>query len=121
MSDIEILISLNDEYLRCYQDGDADGFKALIHDDFRETTAEGELLDGPAFLAKVDSLKGKMPFKLSADDVSIRIFGDTAIIHAVTMLTSQDGERMHGGRYTDVWQRVDSRWRAIAAQVGRNQ
>jgi len=120
INETDTLEALNAEYLRCYQDGDKSGFDGILSEDFYETDATGELLNRDAFLTKIAPLKGHFPFMLSADDIFIRILGDTAIIHAVSKLTLKDGSpQQGGGRYTDIWQRQGDQWKAIAAQVAR--
>jgi hypothetical protein len=56
---------------------------------------------------------------LQAHDVVIRILGSVAIVHGRTTYTLADGTP-GAGRYTDVWERRDGRWLAVAAHVTRN-
>ena len=50
------------------------------------------------------------------DEVRIRRFGDTAVIHAQNDYTRKDGTR-GVSRYTDIWQKRDGRWVCIAAHI----
>ena len=97
--------------------GPADDNLRILAPDFRNSSPDGTLTDRPGFLAVVarpSNLKS-----LTAEDVEIRIFGDSAIIHARTVYETADG-RQGNGRYTDVWQRQrDGRWLAVAAHVTR--
>ena len=116
--DIEALKTLNAEILRCFQEGDTEGLEQILGEDFHETDMAGQLLDRFAFLEKVGSLRGKFPFYLSADEVLIRVLGDTAIIHAKILLVAKEGgSQQSGGRYTDIWVRVNGSWKAVAAHV----
>lgn len=117
-NDLETLTELNNQYLQNYQDGNAEAFARLLNDDFRETDQQGNFLDREPFLAKIAALEGKVPFTFSAEDVSIRIFDNVAVVHATTKLSAEDGSTRSGGRYTDVWLRTDAGWQAIAAQIG---
>jgi ketosteroid isomerase-like protein len=56
--------------------------------------------------------------RLAAEDVRIRILGDTAIIHARTVYRKPDGQAGKG-RYTDIWMRSGGRWLCVAAHVTR--
>ncbi len=88
----------------------------ILAADFRNTNPDGTILDRRGFLAQVarpSNLKS-----LSAEDVGIRIIGDTAIVHARTVYETSDG-RAGGGRYTDIWHKHDGRWLAVAAHVTR--
>ena len=110
------LAALNADYVRAVLTSDAARFREILADDFRSTNPDGTILDREAFLAQVarpSNLK-----ILRADDVEIRIMGNTAVIHARTVYETSDG-RPGSGRYTDIWQRRDGRWLAVAAHVTR--
>jgi ketosteroid isomerase-like protein len=51
------------------------------------------------------------------DEVDVRPLGDVALVHGVTHYI-RDGEPA-STRYTDVWQRREGRWQAVAAQLTR--
>ncbi len=55
---------------------------------------------------------------LKAEDVTIRILGDVAIIHARTGYSTPDGNA-GAGRYTDVWARQNGKWLAVSVHVTR--
>lgn len=110
------LLQLNSEYLRAAETSDAARFEALLAPDFRCTLPDGTLLDRGQFLDITSRSPGVRD--LRAHDVEVRVFGDSAIVHARTEFTHSDGGR-GGGRYTDVWARIDGRWLAVAAHVTR--
>lgn len=110
------LTRLNDDYVRAVLTSDAARFDQILAADFRNTNPDGTILDRAGFLAQVarpSNLK-----TLRCEDVEIRIAGDTAIIHARTVYETSEG-RAGSGRYTDIWQRQDGRWQAVAAHVTR--
>lgn len=116
MNDIETLKTLNAEILRCFQDGDTAALEQLIGEEFYETDSTGQLRDRSAVLEKVR--RGRIPFYISANEVQIRVLGDTAIIHAKLLLNARDGgSQQSGGRYTDIWMRMNGNWKAVAAHV----
>ena len=53
-----------------------------------------------------------------AEDVRIRLFGPTAIVHGRTTYIKADGQP-GAGRYTDVWARTGDGWLCVAADVTR--
>jgi ketosteroid isomerase-like protein len=117
-SDLEVLTSLNEDYIRSVQHCDVSRFDEILASDFLCTQADGRLLDRQQFLTHT-----AVPVtisRLTAHDVNIRILGDVAIIHARTTYTTGDGRPGHG-RYTDIWARRDGRWLAVAAHVTRLQ
>jgi ketosteroid isomerase-like protein len=115
-SDIEILTSLNRDYIRSVQDGDVRRFDEILASDFRCSNPDGSLLDRNGFLAQ--TARPVAISNLAAHDVEIRIFGDVAIIHARTSYTLPDGGP-GAGRYTDVWARQNGKWLCVSAHVTR--
>ena len=115
-TDLETLRELNSEYIRSVQESDVRRFDEILADDFRCSNPDGTLIDRAAFLANV--ARPVTIADLQAHDVEVRLFGETAIIHARTTFTTPDG-RPGAGRYTDVWVRQDGRWLADSAHVTR--
>lgn len=110
------LARLNDDYVRAVLESDTARFEQILAPDFRNTNPDGTILDRRAFLAQVAGPSNLT--SLRAEDVEIRIVGDTAIVHARTVYVTGDG-RPGAGRYTDVWHKFDGRWLAVAAHVTR--
>jgi ketosteroid isomerase-like protein len=115
-SDLEVLTSLNRDYIRSVQNGDVRRFDEIVATDFRCSNPDGSLVDRSGFLAQ--TARPVTISNLAAYDVEIRMFGDIAIIHARTSYTTADG-RPGAGRYTDVWARQNGEWRAVSAHVTR--
>lgn len=116
MDDHETLVALNRDYIAAVQNGDVRRFEEILAEDFLCSNPDGSLIDRAQFLvqtARPVTIRG-----LEAQDVRVRILGDTAIIHARTEYATADGEVRHG-RYTDIWARRDGRWLAVAAHVTR--
>jgi ketosteroid isomerase-like protein len=117
MTDTEILRTLNRDYIDSVQHRDVRRFNEILADDFYCSNPDGTLLDRAAFLAQTAQ---PVTIKdLRAHDVLIRLFGDVGIVHGRTTYTLPD-ESQGSGRYTDVWVRQGSTWRAISAHVTRN-
>jgi len=115
-ADLEVLTSLNRDYIRSVQNGDVRRFDEIVATDFRCSNPDGSLVDRSGFLAQ--TARPVTISNLAAYDVEIRMFGDIAIIHARTSYTTADG-RPGAGRYTDVWARQNGEWRAVSAHVTR--
>ena len=114
--DLATLASLNADYIRAVQASDAARFRELLAEDFLCTQADGTLQDRDAFLAAI--ARPATIAGLAAHDVTIRLMGDVALVHARTTYTAADGSPGEG-RYTDVWARRNGRWLAVAAHVTR--
>ena len=113
---LEVLTSLNRDYIRSVQNGDVRRFDEILAADFRCSNPDGSLVDRGGFLAQ--TARPVTISNLAVHDVEIRLFGDVAIIHARTSYTMADG-RPGMGRYTDVWARQNGQWLAVSAHVTR--
>ena len=116
MSDHDTLTTLNTDYISSVQNGDVARFDQILDADFYCSNPDGALIDRAGFLkqtAQPVTIKG-----LVAEDVKIRMFGDTAIIHGATRYTTADG-RGARGRYTDVWVKRGDAWTCVSAHVTR--
>jgi len=118
MSDREVLLNLNRDYVDSVQRSDVNRFDEILADEFYCSNPDGSLVDRAGFLKQTAALV-KISH-LTARDVLIRIMGDVAIIHARTTYTMPDGTP-GAGRYTDVWARRGGRWLAVSAHVTRCQ
>src|SRR3954469_8215368 len=96
----DALLALNRDYIDSVQRSDVKRFDEILAPEFYCSNPDGSLLGRAAFLTQ--TAKPIAIRNLKAEDVLIRMMGDTAIIHARTAYTKPDGSA-GGGRYTDVW------------------
>ena len=114
--DLETLTRLNRDYIASVQHGDVRRFEEILAKEFYCSNPDGSLVDRTGFLAQTArpvSISG-----LEASDVTIRLFGDVAVIHGRTSYKTADGQ-VRTGRYTDVWARENGEWLAVSAHVTR--
>jgi ketosteroid isomerase-like protein len=120
MADIEqhraALIELNRNYIRSVDEADVAWFDANLAPDFFNSNPDGSLIDRKAFLAQIGH--GSSVKNIREHDVMTRVLGNFAIIHARTSYQKPDGTE-GGGRYTDVWELRDGRWKCVSAHVTR--
>ena len=114
--DAQVLDQLNAGYMRGLRGSDVAWFEHNLAPDFMNRGADGNLASRAAFLALVAKPFALRDFR--ALDVTVRIFGEVAVIHGRTAYEKPGGEAGHG-RYCDVWQRRDGKWLCIAADVVR--
>jgi ketosteroid isomerase-like protein len=115
-NDIEQLTALNHDYVASVQNCDVKRFDEILAADFYCSNSDKSLVDRAAFLKQTAvpvTIKN-----LRAEDVTIRILGDFAIIHAATSYTTADGHQARG-RYTDCWAKQSGQWLAVSAHVSR--
>lgn len=115
-SDLDILRDLNRDYIRSVQNSDVRRFDEILADDFLCTNPDGSLVDRETFLKQ--TARPATISNLEAHDVTVRVMGDFAIIHARTTYTRPDGQA-GAGWYTDVWARRGGVWLAVSAHVSR--
>ncbi len=87
-SDLDSLLDLNRDYIKSVQASDVRRFDEILADDFLCTNPDGSLVDRAGFLKQTARPVGIS--KLEAHDVTVRIMGDVAIIHARTTYTRPD-------------------------------
>lgn len=77
--DLDTLQRLNSSYIRSVQMSDVRWFDENLAEDFINSNPDGSLVDRAQFLAQIARPCAVSDFE--AEDVRIRIFGETAIIH----------------------------------------
>jgi ketosteroid isomerase-like protein len=113
---MDTLETLNAGYIRSVASSDVAWFDRHLAEDFVNSNADGSLSDRAAFLAAIAK---PLPLKdFACEDVRIRVFGETAIIHGRTTYRKPGGQP-GAGRYTDVWALRDRRWVCVCADVTR--
>ena len=82
-------------------------FEQILAPGFHMTQADGSVLEREAFIRSRTPAPPQAASR-KAEDLDIRVFGDTAIVNA----------RVEGFRYTDVYHRgTDGKWLAVAAHI----
>src|SRR5262245_46471993 len=115
-SDVATLLALNQDYIRSVQTSDVTRFRELLADDFLCSLPDGSMVDRDGFLEQTAA--PATISNLMAHEVTVRVMGNFALVHARTTFTTADG-RIGLGRYTDAWARRNGRWVAGAAHVTR--
>ena len=116
VDDLAMLGQLNDQFVRAVARSDATWFERYLSADFVNSNPDGTLSERAAFVERV--AQPSPVTQLSADDVRIRVFHQTAIVHGRTSYRKADGQP-GAGRYTDVWARAGDGWHCVAADVTR--
>jgi uncharacterized protein (TIGR02246 family) len=107
------LRAINHRFVGSFVDRDRDFMAGLVHADFVRTAGDGSWQDRAAFLAEFGQ-----PSRMagaSYDDVSVRLFGNVAVTHAVFEALMNDG-RVRKVRYTDVYVWDGAGWRLVSGQ-----
>jgi ketosteroid isomerase-like protein len=110
---VATLHELNARYIRAFVESDTAWYDENLTDDFICVRADGRRIDKAEFLRV--AAEGPGVVGVSVAEIDVRPLGDVALVHGVTSYL-RDGSPM-SRRYTDVWQRRDGRWLAVAAQI----
>ena len=118
--DQEALLKLETEFERAVVSNDATAVGRLLADDWIIVGPDGRIIDKSRFLEVI--LSGALSHeKMEAEDMSVRIYDNTAI---VTALTTSKGEFMGQKftsleRATDIFVKQNDRWQCVFTQLTR--
>jgi ketosteroid isomerase-like protein len=115
-TDESMLRQLNDRYIQSFMQADVNWYREHLADDFLCIESNGSVLDKQQFLQKTAAGPDLAEYRLA--QVQVRIYGDVALVHGQGLFRRRDATT-GTSRYTDVYLRVGSKWKAISAQVTR--
>jgi len=115
-SDVRTLQQLNQEYVDAFMNADVEWYRAHLAEDFVCVESDGSVLDKAEFLT--NTVKGPDVVEYKLHEVDIRVYGDAALLRATGVWIREDGS-MGMSRYTDVYIRISSEWKAVSAQITR--
>ena len=107
---------LNGMFIRAFLASDVASYRTLLADDFRGVLADGRVIDKAGFLRQAAAPAGVSDFRESA--LSIRLFGDTAIVNALVAYKRPDAATVRT-RHVEVYVRRDGRWQVVSEQFTR--
>jgi hypothetical protein len=107
------LRAINHRFVNSVVDASGAQMDALTAEDFLFTERDGSWLDRADFLAR---MRQQAPLSgASSDDMSVRVYGPVAVVHAVFRAVLEDGQVVKV-RYTDVHVWNGASWRLVSAQ-----
>ena len=112
----DALVQIEHQWGDALVKGDVTAFGRYIADDWILTWSDGSLVTKPMALA--DLKEGALKIEsLRFDDVSVRVYGDTAIVTGMVIERSKFREKDTSGkrRFTDVFLKRDGSWQAVAS------
>lgn len=115
-SDLETLQRLNQEYVDAFMNADVEWYRAHLAEDFVCVESDGSVLNKAEFLS--NTVKGPDVVEYKLHEVDIRVYVDAALVRATGVWIREDGS-MGMSRYTDVYIRAGSEWKAVSAQITR--
>ena len=108
------LRQLNEQYIDAVMQANVSWYQQHLAEDFICIDSEGTVFDKQAFLQHTS--RGPYVGNYKLEDVTVRIYGETALVQATGLFTRRDG--VPGMcRYTDVYAREHGHWLLIARQA----
>jgi ketosteroid isomerase-like protein len=107
---------LNQEYVDAFMNADVEWYRAHLAEDFVCVESDGSVLGKAEFLSNTTKGPDVVDYKLH--EVDVRVYGDAALVRATGVWIREDGS-MGMSRYTDVYIRTSSGWKAVSAQITR--
>jgi ketosteroid isomerase-like protein len=111
-----ILERLNQEYVDAFMNADVEWYQEHLADDFVVIESDGSVLNKDQFLRSTANGPDVVDYKLH--EVDVRIYGETALVRATGVWIREDGS-MGMSRYTDVYVKNTTEWKAVSAQITR--
>jgi ketosteroid isomerase-like protein len=115
--DSAVLQAPNDQYVRAFREADVAWYGAHLAPDYMVVNGDGSWHDRASALAQFALPTFATSIRsFPVGKVTVRRFGDVALIHAENDYALKDGRRGIS-RYTDIWHRRDGRWLCLAAHI----
>jgi ketosteroid isomerase-like protein len=95
---------------------DAAALDCILAPDFADTSRKGALRPRAQVLQELTQRKEQDQYKQKLTDLQASLFGDTAVVHGVNVISDQQGHEVLRIRFTDVLHYTDGQWLAVAAQ-----
>jgi ketosteroid isomerase-like protein len=116
----QTLIQMERDWAQALSKNDLAAQERIVAADWMVTSDEGQLMTKAQSDAATKSGATKYT-EFAADDMNVRVFGDTAVVTGrSTMKGLRYGRNISGQeRFTDVFVRRGGRWQAVSTQVTR--
>jgi len=114
------LLKIEEEFAEAIVKNDVEGIGRLVADDWIIIDPNGEIVDRTRFFEVIKS--GALIHEMmESDDFRVRIYGDTAVVTAVTRTKGKfmGQEFSTQERATDVFMKRDGQWQCVLTHLTR--
>lgn len=102
------------DWLKALEQSDGAALDCMLADEFKDTSWKGELRAKSQVLRELPGRRAQ--YKQTLADLDADLFGDTAVVRGVNVITDQQAHEVMRIRFSDVLRFSNHRWQAIAAQ-----
>lgn len=107
---------LNQRYIEAFLHSDVEWYRKILSDDFVCIDSDGSILHKTEFLKQAGEGPDVAAYEL--EKVSVRLYGDVALVQATGRFTRKNGTLGHS-HYTDIYVYKGEGWKVVSAQVTR--
>ena len=114
------LLNLEKEFTAAIVKNDPEAIGRFVTDDWIIINADGGIIDRERFLGVIKS--GALTHEMmESDDIRVRVYGDGAVVTALTRTKGKFMEQEFSTqeRTTDVFVKLEGRWRCVLSQLTR--
>lgn len=111
--DASELLRLEQRWIEAIQKRDLTFLDNLIDENFVDTAPDGHLRNKHDLLTSPTAQNVELE-KLK--DLQVRMHGDVGVVTGVNVITGKSESYVATVHFTDVFQKIDGKWKAIAAQ-----
>ena len=102
------------DWLKALEQSDAAALDCMLADEFKDTSWKGELRPKSQVLRELPGRRAQ--YEQTLADLDADLFGDTAVVRGVNVITDPQAHEVMRLRFTDVLRFVNHRWQSVAAQ-----
>lgn len=102
---LDVLTSKNTAALDC-----------MLAPEFKDSSRKGALRPKEQVLRELNTRREQDQYQQNLTATEANLFGDTAVVHGVNVISDQQGHEVLRIRFTDVLHFTDGHWLAVAAQ-----
>jgi hypothetical protein len=109
-------VQFEQAWLRVLTQKNVAALDCMLAAEFKNTSMKGALRPKAQVLRE---LPGKRPgddYQQKLTDLDVDLFGSTAVVHGVNLISDQQGHEVLRIRFTDALRFADGRWLAVSAQ-----
>lgn len=88
----------------------------ILAPDFADTSRKGALRPKTQVLQELTQRKEQDQYEQKLTELQTNLFGDTAVVHGINVISDKQGHQILRIRFTDILHYSDGHWLAVAAQ-----
>jgi len=119
-SDEQVLIRLQQEWVRAELDRDAAALSRLLADDYALITPDGEVLTRDQLISHNQSDDALRVTSIPSENLTVQLYGNAAVVKGLFKWSDGSGKNGHS-LFTDTWLRRDGRWQCVATHESGEQ